>query len=292
MSRDSVAPMGDITAGEIQVVITPAGDPGTELIRTEPTTLLADDRVFVSLFDSAGDSTLPYVVVLTFEGGAVRLVDDAAPVRLEVAHAAPAEASIDVYVEPEDGALTTPLFGGLVYGAVGQAADVPAADDIASITATLTPAGDPGVVLLEQLTAVPDGVVSLLLIAGAQADESLRLVSLPASRRPVADGARISLYNAIREQDRVDIYLLEPGATFDRETSRPLIGDANFGAPVNQFRVAPGTYSLYVVRDADDAVLLGPRDVVLAAGDVVQLVTTDTADPNVSALLEIDLAAF
>ena len=100
------------------------------------------------------------------------------------------------------------------------------------------------------------------------------------------------MYNAISDQEFIDVYLIEPGDSYDRETSRTLINNAQLGQLVNQFRTAPGVYELYIVRDSDDTILLGPVDIDLATGEVIQLITTDTADPNVSGLIEIDLTVF
>ena len=212
--------------------------------------------------------------------------------RVQVAHAAQGEGAIDVYEEPEGGALTTPLFADLAFGEVTPLADLPAADDLGTIDVTLTQAGNPGVILDEQLTAFPDGAATLQVVAGSQAEDTLLVATLVGSRRQLADSARLALYNAIEDQGVVDVYLIEPGDSFDRATSRTLVNNAQLGSTVPQFRTAPGTYALYIVRDNDDVILLGPVELVIAAGDVRQLITTDTADPGVSGLIDIDLTAF
>lgn len=292
VARDAIVSMGDITAEEIQVVATPAGDPGTVLIRTEPATLVGDDRVFFALFDSADETTAPYLVLLWGENGSVQLVDDSAPVRLRFAHASASEGALDVFHEPEGGPLTTPLFSGVAFEGVTAPVTLAAADDVANIDVTVTAAGNAGSVLFEQTLAFADGRATLEIISGTQADGTLQVLPLANSRRRLADSARLALYNGIAQQDAVDLYLLQPGETFDRATSNPFGNNAAFGESLNQFRIDPDVYTFYVVRDADDAVLLGPVDIDLAAGDVVQLITTDTADPNVSGLVEIDLTVF
>lgn len=292
VARDAIVSIGEIAAEEIQVVATPAGDPATVLIRTEPATLVGDDRVLFTLLDTADEYTAPHVVLLTGEAGSVQLLDDSAPVRLQFVHASATAGALDVYHEPEGGPLTTPLFPNVPVGAVSPPDELSAADDLAPVDVTVTPAGSPGTILFEQALVFADARPTLELFSGTQADGTLQIVPQLISRRRITDSARLSLYNAIAEQGLVDLYLLEPGDTFDRATTPPFGNNAPLGQTVDQFRIDPGVYTFYVVRDSDDTVLLGPVDVDLTAGDVVHLVTTDTADPNVSALIEIDLTIF
>lgn len=292
VGRDDIVSMGDIAAEDIQVVATPAGDPATELIRTEPATLVGDDRVFFSLFDSANETTAPHLVLLTGENGTVQLLDDDAPVRLQFVHASASEGPLDVYHEPEGEPLSAPLFANVPAGGVTPPVEFPAADDAASIDLTVTAAGGPGAVLFEQTLAFANGRATLEIFSGTQADGTLRVLPVSASRRRLADSALLAIYNGIAQQDAVDLYLLEPGDTFDRATSVTLSNNTPFGESFNQFRIDPGVYTFYAVRDVDDVVLLGPVEIDLAPGDVVQLVTIDTADPNASALIEVDLTVF
>ena len=231
-------------------------------------------------------------MLVTGEIGPVQLLDDAAPVRLQFVNGAASEGAVDVYHEPEGGALTTPLFANVPVGGVTPPVEFSAADDLAPIDVTVTSAGAPGTILLEQSLVFADARATQEIIVGTQASTTLQIAPQLTSRRRIADSARLSLYNAIAQQEVVDLYLLEPGATFDRATSPPLGNNAPFGQSLPQFRIDPGAYTFYIVRDSDDTVLLGPVDVDLAAGDVVQLVTIDTADPNVSALIQIDLTIF
>ena len=84
VAQDGVESLGNITAEEVEIVVTPAGTPGTELLRSEAATLNGDDRVFISLLDGAGEVTSTYTVLLTGEIGSVRLVDNSAPVRSQL----------------------------------------------------------------------------------------------------------------------------------------------------------------------------------------------------------------
>ncbi|MEO0616614.1 MAG: DUF4397 domain-containing protein [Pseudomonadota bacterium] len=292
VAQDDFVSLGNITAEEIQVVVTPAGTPGTELLRTEAATLNGDDRVFISFVDGAGEVTSTYAVLLTGEIGNVRLVDDGAPVRSQLVHAAQTEGAVDLYLEPEEGPLTTPVFANVAFGDITALVDVPVADDLALLDLTVTAAGNPGTLLEEVAAVFADGQPAVQVLAGSSADDTLLVASLLNSRRPLADSAQLAVYNTIRQQDEVDIYLLEEDETFDRDTSRTLINNAQLGSNLNQFRAPPGNYTFYIVRNDDDVILLGPLVLEIQTGDVRQFITTDSADPNVSSLIDIDLTSF
>ncbi|MEO0344771.1 MAG: DUF4397 domain-containing protein [Pseudomonadota bacterium] len=292
VGQERLVSLGNIAAEEVQIVVTPAGTPGTELLRSEAATLNGDDRIFVSLVDSAGEVTSSYAALLIGEVGSARLVDDNAPVRSQLAHAAQGEGAVDLYLEPEGGALATPVFAGIAFGDVTALVDIPVADDLATLDLTLTAAGNPGAILEEVAAVFADGQSVVQVVAGSSADDSLLIASLLNSRRPLADSAQLAFYNTITQQEFVDLYLLEEGETFDRETSSTLINNAQFGSNLNQFRAPPGNYTFYIVRNEDDVILLGPVVLDIQAGDVRQFITTDSADPNVSTLIDIDLTSF
>ncbi|MEL6949680.1 MAG: hypothetical protein AAGM16_06075 [Pseudomonadota bacterium] len=292
VGQEDLVSLGNIAAEEVQIVVTPAGTPGTELLRSEAATLNGDDRVFVSLVDSAGVVTSTYAALLIGEIGSARLVDESAPVRSQLAHAAQSEGAVDLYLEPEGGALTTPVFANVAFGDVTALVDVPVADDLAMLDLTLTAAGNPGAILREVAAIFADGQSVVQVVAGSNADDSLLVASLLNSRRPLADSAQLSFYNTILQQDQVDLYLLEEDEVFDRQTSPTLINNALLGSNLNQFRAPPGNYTFYIVRNDDDAILLGPLALDIQAGDIRQFITTDSADPNVSTLIDIDLTSF
>lgn len=293
----SVAPealidLGNLASDVLQVVVTPAGAPGAELIRTEAAAFTGDDRVFITLFDSAGESTFPYVVRLTGQNGAVTLVDESAPSRVQAIHTALAEGAIDLYFEPEEGALTTPVFSALSYGDVTALTDVDSADDGVTLDATITAAGNQGAILLEQVSAFPDGAPALAIVAGSQAQDNLGIVSQSPSRRPIVDAARVSVFTGVTDPERIDLYLIEPDDTFELGVTRPFLFNAVIGNAVQQFTTRPGVYELIVLNSSDDSIILGPVDLTLSAGDIRQLILTDSVDPNVPALFDIDLTAF
>lgn len=292
VAPDGFVSLGNLVAEEVQIVVTAAGAPGAELLRTEPATLNGDDRVFISLVDGADEVTSTYAALLVGELGSVRLIDDAAPVRSQVVHAAQSEAAVDLYIEPEGEPLTAPIFAGVAFGDVTALVDLPVADDLATVDVTLTAAGSPGTPLEEVTTVFGDGQATIQVVSGSSADDTLLVTSLLNSRRPLADSAQVGFFNAIGQQETVDFYLLEEGDTFDRDTSPRLINNAQLGSNLSQFRVPPGNFAFYIVRDADDVVLLGPLTLELQAGDLRQFITTDSADPGVSALIDIDLTSF
>lgn len=293
VALDDFTEIDEILSERTQVVVTPAGDPSTILIRSEPTTILPNDRVLVALFDSALESTGDYVISLIGQSGTARLFDDAAPVSVQFSNASRDTGPVDVYIEPEQGPLTTPLFAGVGYGETTSLADVPVADDLSEVTITVTAAGNTGVELFTQDFTFTDGDFAWQILAGAQADDTVRLATLFDAWRPFADAAKVSFYNAIRSGGAVDVYLVASDETFDVESSPALLRNAGIGSSIAQFRAPPDAYQLYVVDDETDSIRLGPVEIALTGGDVVQLITTDTADadPNAADFLLVDLDA-
>ncbi|MEM9172215.1 MAG: hypothetical protein AAGA84_05870 [Pseudomonadota bacterium] len=168
---------------------------------------------------------------------------------------------------------------------------IAAADDRASFELTTTSTGNMGAQLAEQAGSIlSDARTTLLFLSGEQANNDFPLALFPAvpSRRPIADATRLTVFNAIGNVDRVDLYLLEEGDTI--ADTQPRLGNAIPSRLFEQTTIATGTFDAVITNAADDTVLYGPMPITLSPGDVSVLILSETADPNVADLIRFELA--
>lgn len=273
-----------IESGEYEIVATVAGQPGSELFRSETATLPPVDRVLINLFDSEGETTGDHVVVLSGEITGARLIDQSAPAQVQLVHTSLNAGNIDLYInEP----LTTPVFADAPFGFVSVPTTIAEADDLAEFTVTTTVAGNVGAVLTSSPSVLSDGSLSLLFFSGDQAADTLVVQTLTESRRSIFDAASVGFYNAIQNTPVVDIYLADAGSNF--LDSRPIVNDATPSLSTSLAPLRPQAYDLYVVENQTNDVLLGPVAVDLSAGDVRRFVLVDTVDPNIADYFDVDL---
>ncbi|MEM7612112.1 MAG: DUF4397 domain-containing protein [Pseudomonadota bacterium] len=284
LDSDSFSGITEVEASEVEFVATRAGDPADILIRSQALTLLAGDTSLVNLYDAADETTGEYAFVISGDLNGARLVDQTAPTQLQFIHASQPSPAVDVFVGDT---LGTPVVSNLTFGMISDVLVIPEADDATEVTLISTPTGQPGTELTSDDASFSDASTNLLVITGAQADDTLGVASSPRNRRPLTDAARLGLFNAIQNTELIDVFVLEPDEMLEGATPRGI----NVGPSLDltQSIRAPGDYVLYITNSDDDSVLLGPMAFSLAAGDIRQLVFVDTVDPNVPAVIDFDL---
>ncbi|MEO0363852.1 MAG: DUF4397 domain-containing protein [Pseudomonadota bacterium] len=277
----NVAPATATTVVEIETqlsefVVTPAGDPATILMRSEVTTLSAQNTLLVTLLDSAGEVNGDFVLSISGEGltNAVA-VDDRALPTVQFSNASAASGAIDIYRTSD---LTTPLVADLAVGEITAPIEIPEGDDLGTLELTFTPMGNVGVILEQEEFSFSNGRNTVGLFVGRQAEDNAAFVQLPLSRRTLFDAAQFGLYNAILDTTRVDFYLIEEDETL--ETDSPRAGNLPSLFEVEAVTLPPETLDVVVTDTSDNGVLAGPLELTLAAGDIVRVVLVDTSDPT------------
>ncbi|MEL6868545.1 MAG: DUF4397 domain-containing protein [Pseudomonadota bacterium] len=284
VANNTFSELVTIDAGSLQLVATRAGDPADILIRTELVTLTGGDRALLNLFDSQNLDTGEFTMsISTSAATSVALVDVAAPSQVQLVHASASAGSIDLLVD----ASTTPAIAALSFGQTTVPTTIEEAGAEA-LTLFVTPAGDPGVQLVEQEVVLIDAGVNFIVLFGDQADETLALARTEVVRQPVFDAARLGIFNTVLDVDRIEFYLLREDDVLE-ETNPILISPAFDGSRVlTSTVISADNYRIVVTNNADDSILAGPIDLPLQAGDIRQVVLADTLDPNVVEVLVID----
>ncbi|MEL7310071.1 MAG: DUF4397 domain-containing protein [Pseudomonadota bacterium] len=277
----NVAPTTSTSVIEIEgqlseFVVTPAGDPTTILMRSEATTLAAQDTLLVTLLDSANEVNGDYVLSVSGEsiGGGVFVVDDRALPTVQFSNASPASGAIDIYRTSD---LTTPLVADLAVGAITPPIEIPEGDDLGTLELTFTPAGNVGVVLEQEEYSFLNGRNALGLFVGRQSEDNTAFVQFQIGRRPFFDATQFGLYNAILDTARVDFYLIEEDETL--ETDNPRAGNLPGLTPVDPVTLPPETLDVVVTDSSTDVVLAGPLELTLLPAEIIRVVLIDTANP-------------
>lgn len=267
MAFGELATPTTIEAGIYQLTLTPAGDPNTVLYASEELDVLAANTALFTVMENGGISTQAVSVQLYVDSLGSTVSDITTPGELSVVHAAPDAGAVDVFDSTD---FDTPLVSDLAFGQLSG--DLVVADG--EIDVAVTPAGDVGTILAEQTVEVPAAAYRRVFVVGAPGE--LETFSVEDDRRSFLTQGRLRGVGASTRFDILDIYILDPGA--DLEESAPAITNLAFAGASTLATINPGTYEL-VVTDADTTTIrFGPGELVIEAGDVVELIVIDDAD--------------
>jgi hypothetical protein len=252
----------DLTPGDYVLTVTPAGDPGNVLFTSTPLTVGAGASLAFVVVQEAGEGLAPYGVVVAGTTPAL-LVDKDAPAGLELINAAADGAPRDVYL---DGDFSAPLAAAIPARSVTTQLTVPAGTRKLSVT----PAGNPGVVEVEQSYTAASARRESALIAGDAG--SLKLAGVQDDPRPVVGESRVRFIDAATLFAGLSFYIVTSGT--DVTTATPV---TTLTPPAISARVAipPGTYDL-VLRDPTTSTnVAGPQSLTFADGGVVTILATN-----------------
>jgi hypothetical protein len=202
-----------------------------------------------------------------------QLFDKNAPAGLEFVNAAADGAPRDVYLDDD---FTMPLLSA-VPSAVLSETTIPAGDRKLSVT----PAGNPGVVELEQSFSGATGRRLTMLLAGDPG--SLAMTGLPDDPRPIAGQSRVRFMDAATLFTSLNFYVVVPGTDLSTVLPFTTLSVAGVSARVV---IPPGTYDL-VVQDATSVTTVaGPQSITLTdSGVETILVTNGTTSGTVDVVL-------
>lgn len=284
LALNGFSPTQDIEAGEYEFVATVAGEPANVLIRTDAITLLAADSIMINLMDAANETNGDYVFVV---GGGInngRLVDQSAQSTLRLINGARNAGAVDVFVNDE---AVTPAIANVEFAQISAATPIPEAADAVAFSLNVTAAGNVGAPLFDVETAFTNASLNLLVLSPSVSDTSFGLLRASGSRRPLFDAGRIGVLTTIESVDLVNLYLIESGTTF--EDANPRATNIGVLQDISQFTLVADTYQLYVTNSTDNAIIIGPIDIPVGIGDIIQLVLTDAVDPTSLDVLTYDL---
>ena len=257
-----------LSAGDYELTITNAGDPTTVLLASPTFTLADAQNVLFALVDGAHTGTAPASVIVT---GALteELVDRNLDANLRVINATAPANPIDVLVDSQ---LNPPLIAGLGFTAISADVALPPGER----ALTITPAGNPGVLEVDQQTVVmPAGRFSTVLVTGQPGAVSAGITL--DDRRPVAGQATVTLYNGAAQFTGIDFFLVNPGTDI---TTVPALAVVGFPGFDTSQPLAPGSYELVLRENGTQNIVAGPLVVTLEDGGIHSLLATDGASTS------------
>ncbi|MEM9387249.1 MAG: DUF4397 domain-containing protein [Pseudomonadota bacterium] len=267
MAFGQLAPPATVEGGTYQLTLTPEGDPNTVLYASEDLDVLAANTALFTIMENGGITTQAVSVQLYVDSLGSTVSDVTTPGVLSVVHGSPDAAAIDVFNSDN---FDMPLISGLAFGELSDDVVV----EEGEIDLAVTPADDVGAILAEQTVDVPATAYRRVFVVGAPGE--LQSFSVEDDRRAFLTQGRLRGVNASTRFDTVDVYLLDPGA--DLEESTPAITNLSFAGASTIATIDPGTYELVVTEVDTTTILFGRSELVIDAGDVVELIVIDDAE--------------
>ena len=203
-------------------------------------------------------------VTLTFADGAgIDVVDKDLPSGIRVLNAVSDRSAIDAGL---DLALMPPLIQALPFATVSDQILIASGDHNLNIT----PAGNPGVLEIDQAFTAARASLGTWLITGSPGALSAAL--LGDDFRVVSGESKLRIFNASLLNGTVEVYVEAPGADLSTIPAKALLASGT--ASANE-RFAPGDYELTVRSAIDQTILLGPQLLTIAADGYYGILLSD-----------------
>jgi hypothetical protein len=269
----------DLEAGLYQVVLTPAGDPATELIRSNEFTMPIATSVMFVAYDSADvdDDGNPLVALRSIGEGLSGVIPDPdLPARMRVINAATGVATFDVLLEGAEDEDDTVLIPDLDYGTVSSYVSL-----------------EPGNAAFEIVETEPDVIVSTTVVAGSEGtllvagpDDAAGASFFVDDNRSIITHAKFRALNGASNFDALDIYLVPPGTSIEDEPAdvRTLV----FRGATVYLAAATGDFDIVVTEFGSKTVAAGPVPVTFAKGGVYGIAIVDGEAENSLEVIPMD----
>ena len=134
----------------------------------------------------------------------------------------------------------------------------------------------------EESQLVPTGRRVTAVLAGLLGSDLTRIIATD-NRRSVVTHAKLRLIQAAANYPTLDVYIVDSGADITDLT--PSLSSLSFGLATDFVAQIANSYDLILTLPAEKTVIAGPISLVLADGDVVDALFTDTVDPMVADII-------
>lgn len=272
-------PPVELEADTYVVFVTEKDDPAAILLQSDTVIFSAAQSFTGTVLDPDPNITGDLAFrLINATGAASELADINSPPQVRFLHASLDEVAVDISI---NGDTANPVVTALAFGEFAADVDIPTGDT----SITLTEAGNPGVILLEQAVNNIPGSRNTYLINGAAG--SIATTALLDDLRPRETNARLRVANMSLNQQTVDVFLVEPGTDINDDEVAPSL--VNVVYPINSavLQIVAGSYELWLTaRNDKTMVFAGPVAIDFANGDTVELALLDNVDPSIVDLLE------
>jgi hypothetical protein len=225
-------------------IVTEAGNKANVLLTTGPVNLGATQNLFILLADGANEGLAPITLTIA-ESSGVDLVDQGLQSGIRVINSVGDRSAIDAGIDLE---LDPPLIPGIAFGTVSDLALLAPGDHDFNVT----PAGNPGVLEIEQPFSISKADVATWLISGSPGD--LDFIFLDDNFRVPVGESKLRIFQGSPANPSVQVFVTAPGTNLSTVPATSLL-PAGTASP--NIRMAPNDYEL-TVRSATGTVLAGP----------------------------------
>jgi Domain of unknown function (DUF4397) len=243
-------PVKNVATGEYELTLTEAGNPANVLLTSSAFTLNAATATSLIIAPDAGTGVATLSVIFV-QDTSVTLYDKDIQAGVRVINAAGDMGARDIVL---NGDYTTPLFPAVAFGAQTNYQLVP----VGSNQLNVTPAGNPGVIELDQTVSTSASQLDTILVSGDPG--TLTDVVATDDRRPVEGQASMHIFNAAPQFTSLDFYLVNPGTDITTVLPAAVLGVPAANA---QGVFLPGTYDLVVTDASTGDVVAGPQSITL-----------------------------
>ncbi len=264
---ESIGP-AEVTAGDYQIRVTPAGDPTTVVFDSGTITLADGNDLFVAAVPNTSGGAAPISLVVLTGSDSAEILDVDTPASLRVFHKSPDAPAVDVVVNDN---FAAPLIEDLAFADFVGPVGVPATD----YNVKVTPANNAGVIVIDaDLSLAAGQTYDVFAVGELAAIEPLVLNDDP---RVVSTEAKVRIVHASPTAQDVDIYVAAPGT--DITTITPAFENVPFKASTGYVSLAADAdgeaYEVTVVPAGTTNPAIGPAVFDFFAGDVLTVVARD-----------------
>ncbi len=264
--QETIGP-AEVTAGDYQIRVTPAGDPATVVFDSGTIALADGSDLFVAAVPNTSGGAAPISLVVLTGSGSAEILDADTPASLRVFHKSADAPAVDVVVNDD---FAAPLIEDLSFPNFVGYVGVPVAD----YNVKVAPANSTNFVIEADLSLAAGQTYDVLAVGDLATIEPLVLNDDP---RVVNTEAKVRIVHASPTAQDVDIYVAAPGT--DIATIAPAFAGVPFRGSTGYVSLpadADGeSFEVTVVPAGTTTPAIGPAVFNFFAGDVLTVVARD-----------------
>ncbi len=262
LNYDDVLAPRLFTNGDYEFVITETGNRANVLLASTPFTVSGAQNIFLFIADGANTSLAPITLAIA-DGDGIDIVDKDLLSGIRVLNAVSDRNAIDAGLDLE---LMPPLIQALPFGTVSDQTLIASGDHQLNIT----PAGNPGVIEIDQAFTAERASLSTWFITGSPG--ALSAAPLDDDFRLLPGESKLRIFNGSPLNDILQVYVVAPGTNLATIPATQILAS---GTASPNRRFAPGEYELTVRSAVDNRVLLGPQPLTIAADGYYAILLSD-----------------